>query len=257
MRVLLAHEGREHRKQAMYALQNGMSQCGIDATVTGTWYQGEFDVVVGWNHCPIEHPRTLLLEAGYVNGDMADYTEGRLRFISTSWNQLHGKSDGFTRPRPSDRWDALNIDMKPWRTEGEYALIMDQHPGDSMSPPENHWREIAESLQSRIQVHVRPHPLIDTNKQRSSLLDELVMASCAVTWSSTAAIESVINGVPTIAFSEYCIAYPVCSHDLSQSLYVGERDQWAYDLAYRQWTLDELRSGEAWEHLWPADYETN
>jgi hypothetical protein len=27
------------------------------------------------------------------------------------------------------------------------------------------------------------------------------------------------------------------------------REQWLNDLAYTQWTLEELKSGEAWKHL--------
>jgi len=64
---------------------------------------------------------------------------------------------------------------------------------------------------------------------------------------------SEIPGVPTIVLGE-AVSAPLSSSSLGdieapRLAKFSQRLQWAADLAYCQWTIDEFRSGEAWPHL--------
>lgn len=86
---------------------------------------------------------------------------------------------------------------------------------------------------------------------RGSFADDLENARLVVTFNSNSAVESVIAGVPAIAMDMGSMAWPVTAHMLEDvnSPVRCDRTQWAHDLAYTQWNLDEMRSGEAWAHL--------
>lgn len=45
------------------------------------------------------------------------------------------------------------------------------------------------------------------------------------------------------------MAWPVTAHSLLEPLVMPEREWWAHDLAWTQWSLAELASGEAWAAL--------
>ena len=232
----------------MDSLRDGLMAHGI----LGADDPESADFVVTWGHSlPTmqPHPNHLYLEAGYINGHSGNYRRDRLRFVSASWGALHGRAITVGPECPPDRFKLLEIQLRPWRTPvRSRALVCGQHPGDKMSPPESRFRMIVGEAH-RIYDHVdyRPHPL--TQQNLPPLWYELRDYDVAITWSSTSAVESVLCGVPTVALDQSSIAWPVCSHRLTDPLFLGDRDQWAYDLAYRQWTHDELSDGTAWEWL--------
>ena len=97
----------------------------------------------------------------------------------------------------------------------------------------------------KIPYRIRRHPVNAASK--NTLAEDLEDTRVMVTWCSTSAVEAVLAGVPTVAFDEYSVAWDVTSHDLIEEPWRGDREQWCYDLAYRQWTKGELAGGAAWE----------
>lgn len=215
-----------------------------------------FDFVVWWGDKapPIirdNYPR-LILEAGFINGRSGDYVTDRLQFVSAGWNGLHGRADPGPLDRPPNRWLALGEALLPWRRDGAYFLVCDQHPGDSCAPGESvWWSELDQwsrpDLGSPLPIVYRPHPLLAPNLR--PLARSLSRAAICITWSSTCAIQAVLMGVPTIALDRGSMAWPVTSHGFDEAAYLGDRSQWAYNLAYRQWTHEELADGSAWEYM--------
>jgi len=63
-------------------------------------------------------------------------------------------------------------------------------------------------------------------------------------------VESVIEGVPVFACDKGAMSLDV-SNDIidleNPKLY--NREQWAYNLAYTQWTREEMVEGLPWKHL--------
>jgi len=255
--LLVAKSGvnYEHQRDVMLALRLGMARHGIETRVTSApaYPRIDDDFFVSWGdkiqtqESGVPH---LILECGYINGTGRDYSANRLRFISTSWNRRHGLSDWLWPDEANgERWNALGIELQPWRQDREYVLLLEQHPADSGAPDVTMFRRdiIAECERREWPCRVRYHP---SNHRNERTLDEdLAEASLAITWCSTASVEAVIAGVPTYTLGPGSIAAPVTRHLLEHGPFVGDRGQWANRLAYRQWTVSELADGSAWPHI--------
>ncbi len=252
-----------HQLAAMTALSLGLRAHGIWATIGTDWDAAGFahaaDFVVSWGHTPppegFRRLPWLALEAGHFTDPPspdADYTERRLRFVSAGWNGLGSVADLLPHtPGPTRFW-SFGIDVKPWREAGDTLLVLGQHPNDANAPG----AEVVQGMRARAREYAaakglkmvwRPHPLIQTSAH--SLAQQLETARMAYTWASTAAVESVLAGVPTVCISPDAIAAPVSTRELDARPFVGERLPWLYTLAHRNWTLDELETGAMWAHL--------
>lgn len=88
----------------------------------------------------------------------------------------------------------------------------------------------------------------------SGFQKDLDGARVVVSYSSNALVESVCEGIPTVALSKTSHAWPVSYHKLD---IIGEdsikckfdRKQWLYDCAYTQWKQEEINSGEVHRRL--------
>ena len=82
---------------------------------------------------------------------------------------------------------------------------------------------------------------------------DLQNAWCTVAFTTNGAVDSAINGIPVIAIDPICMAYEISSHELSEieNPKLADRQQWAYNLAYAQWSFPEMSSGECWRHFRP------
>ncbi len=223
---------------------------------------GPCDLNVAWtirkperfgNDAPV-----CIIESGYTcrRDDLIlnenDYLDRRVHNFSISWNNFNQLATWIPEGNPCDRWEKLGIELQPWkRSGGEYVLVLGQTAGDITVCHDyrtflHTMVEFAEASQP-LPVRLRYHPLVKVTEQ--SLSTQLERAAMCVTFSSNAAVEAVIAGVPTMVFSKNSVAYPVTSHILTKGPRYADRQQWANDLAYRQYTLQELRDGTAWEQI--------
>jgi hypothetical protein len=79
---------------------------------------------------------------------------------------------------------------------------------------------------------------------------QLDKAHAVVTHHSNVAVEGLVAGVP--AFAWYGVSSVMGLQDLSKieaPYYPENREQWLNDVAYTQWSVDELRDGICWRHL--------
>jgi len=76
---------------------------------------------------------------------------------------------------------------------------------------------------------------------------------CVVASASNAAVDAIYAGIPVITSDPMSMVYDISSHDLSEVEYPKREQedmcQWFYNLAYSQWTHEEIKSGEAWSHI--------
>ncbi len=182
---------------------------------------------------------------------------------------------------PSDRWqmmrEQLGIDVRPYRSEGDHILVVGQVAKDaSLRGMDITWWLI-DTVNKIRRVSARPvvvrfHPSMkasDGSAVRSNLAEvekvsfsppgrqmrhDLDNAWCCVTYSSGAAIDALIAGVPPICMSPASLGYNICSRNLEDVAYplLPRREQFFNDLAYSQWSLDEIANGTAWTHIWPT-----
>jgi hypothetical protein len=85
---------------------------------------------------------------------------------------------------------------------------------------------------------------------------DLEGAYCTVTYTSGLAIDSVLSGIPTIAYDAGNFAWGISSRlvrDINDIKMVPKEQirAWLRNLAGCQWSGDEMRDGTAWRHLLP------
>jgi hypothetical protein len=200
----------------------------------------------------------IVLETGYVNrGD------GQNHHYAAGFNGLNGRADFRNQSMTDERWKLLNTPLKPY-SRGNNVILCGQVPWDASidltGSDHVKWLKTTASFIQKItnrKIIFRPHPLADLppirgcEHSRVPLTEDLKDAHCVVTFNSNSAVEALIEGKPVFSFDEGSMVWSLCNKsllDLEQPNY-PDRKQWANNLAYAQWTPDEMRQGLAWRHL--------
>lgn len=201
------------------------------------------DVLVIWNRYGGHHEtarqwecagaRVLVAENGYV---------GRGYYALA---QSHHAGAGRWPLGGPERWEALGIDLAPWRESDAPPLILGQRgigePG--IASPQG-W---AERTQRRIGGRIRPHP----GKYPPSVAidDDILASGCVVTWASSAALRALQLGVPVwYDYPQWIGAgasRPLREWGDLERRCDAARLEMFRALAWAQWSLDEIRSGDA------------
>jgi hypothetical protein len=246
-----------HRKLALERVLLGLRRhTSIEVKVEDN-YKGS-ELHLSWGHKG--GANNLVLESGFINNYEADsYSESRNYFTSTVWRGNCNHGEWNFGNRPNDRVLKHNISLYPWKQHEEKALIFYQCSGDKAvaAAPGGYssfMRGLAnESVRSFKEVMLRPHPQQPERAGRrkilkGSLRQALEWADVGISFSSTAAIDCVLNGVPAITFGSFSMAWDVTSHSLDKVIR-PDREQWLNNLMYAQWTHAELESGDFWEQV--------
>lgn len=189
--------------------------------------------------CPV-----LVMENGYLG-------EG---FYALALDQHNGCGDwpvgGAARLRK------LGLKLTAWRQGGDHVLLLPQRgigPRGVAMP--YGWAEqtLAELRTATGRpVLVRPHP--GRTAPAQSLDEALAGAWCCVTWGSGAALKAIVAGKPVFHALAGWIgapaarAYRGAASDL-EDCFTGARRPMLQRLAWAQWSLEEIASGEPIERL--------
>lgn len=159
-----------------------------------------------------------------------------------------GTSDG-------KRFASLGIEIKSWRTAGRHIVVCPQSDDFMRRIVGYNGDWLADITQALLLRTERPlkvrHWQRDKAAAAATLHEDLRDAWALVTWSSAAAIEAILAGIPAVV-SGQCAAKPVSIQmdDIDDADPQGiDRYEWAAVLADNQWTLDEFRRGVAWSAL--------
>ena len=192
---------------------------------------------------------------------------------------------------PPDRWQRIqqeqNIEIKDWRTTGNYILVILQRPGDSslknLLEKHGSYENFLTFTLNEIKKHtdrpirVRMHPLrqdrqlevlknfnIDISEntlgsgQAAGLLEggdglykDFRDAYAVVGFNSNALTESICEGIPTFSMCSSSMAWDCSNKDLKriENPKTYDRQQWLNNLGYCQWREDEIARGDPWYHL--------
>jgi len=141
-----------------------------------------------------------------------------------------------------NRRKKFNIKLKDWKNGSKILLIpAAKNPLDYHN--EQGWNEkVVKEL-----MGLTKREILVKAKKTNGLGDALNDVYCLVSHTSVAAVESVINGVP-VAVSVHNPAYQVGT-DVSKvnNPVTPDRENWLNSLSYSQFTLEELKSGTAWQ----------
>ena len=85
-------------------------------------------------------------------------------------------------------------------------------------------------------------------KTDGSLSEALYKAWATVTYSSGAAIDSLLLGVPAFSLCPASMAWSVTDHELKKidAPTLFDRRPWLDQLAHSQWAISEIESGAVW-----------
>lgn len=210
------------------------------------------------------------------------------RWSWTSYFQDDG--DYNNKDCPNDRWLQIqkdqNIEIKDWRTSGEYILVLLQRPGDTslrklIDKHETYEKFITYTINeirkyTDRKIIIRPHPSrkqdqlkiieklnltgIEISQTPSvsgslsggeGLYKDFSQAWAVVGFNSNALTESICEGIPTFSMCASSMAWECSNKDLKhlENPLMFERQQWLNNLGYCQWREDECLSGSPIIHL--------
>ena len=178
----------------------------------------------------------------------------------------------------SDRATLLNLEVKPWRTDGEYILIAGQHDKSlqwqTMPRMSNWFLNTYDEIRKHTDrpIIFRPHPrcrlehiergLKNVYRQEprhvTNTYDDFDMGFdnvwATISYSSNPGIHSIIEGVPAFV-STHSLAYPAGNdidflHTIEQPL-MPDRTQWLNDYAHTEYTIEEIAAGLPLKNLTP------
>lgn len=247
-----------HQNQQCNAILKGLKSLGVSATYqTNPFLKPKTKRVACWGWRLGKQLRqaghdVLVMEHGYI-GD-------RFKHTSLCWNGLNGHGR-FAEYDIDDgkRFSEHGGVIRPWRSGGDYALIMGQLAGDMslngryMAPVYDEWARRILNAEKGLKVHLRNHPVAikkrvsyriknASESPAPSLKEALDGALFSICLNSNSSVDSVLNGTPCITMDRGSMAYDVCGHDIGH-IVRPKREIWAYALAFKQFTQAEIESG--------------
>lgn len=214
--------------------------------------------------------RTVILDKPYTRNPPGCEDKPRYWMSRVSVDTLHPTSYFQRKPRNPDRWANLRIPVKPYLLKhmsnrgfilfdgasNKYCLWQDLPP----------WPEWGQQIVDKIGEHTkriivyRPRPSHNLAPivHRASLStrpieEDFAYAGIVVSHGGNIGYDSVIRGIPHFAIGDSA-ARPLSQTDWSKldQPYMPteeQRDQWLWDLAYCQWSIDEFAEGTAWRYV--------
>lgn len=165
---------------------------------------------------------------------------------------------------PADRLSRLGLNIEPWKQAGRHIIVagMSAKAAEAEGFGPHAWERATIEQLRRVTdrpIVYRPKPSWTEARALPGAtfepgLEDLprLLADChaVVTHHSNVAIDALMAGIP--AFVADGAASALCFSGLDrieQPWRPDGREQFAADLAYAQWRVAEMRSGDVWRHL--------
>jgi hypothetical protein len=221
------------------AFTQGLERLGYCVFPEVTTRPDKTDVLVIWNRYRENARAADAFEFHGLPVLIAENAAWGNEFQGERWYSIarnyHNTAGGFP-VGDSTRWDALGVDLPAFRAGGDEVVILPQRgigpPGVAMPLGWPDW------ARKESGGRVRPHPGVN---RCVPLEDDLARARCVWTWGSGAAIKALLWGIPVRSWMPG---------------WVGEQDNTEEGrlamfrrLAWAQWRLGEIKSGEAFTRL--------
>lgn len=273
-RLTIFTNRQDYQESHAGALQAGLAAHGIKTSVVRTAFppgrvRDRHVACWGWRPGRMLQKMghdVLVMERGYISAP-GDPERRRFDWTSLGWNGLNGRAKRYTTETNPERF-ARNFGglMQPWKSGGDYVLLIGQVPGDASLGGMDLGRWYEETAQAAhkaygLPVRFRAHPVAIKRGHRRTLRYAKALevpaaaafagAAVVVTFNSNTAVESVLAGVPTVTLDMGSMARDVTAHKIGD-ITRPDRSEWAARLAWCQFELAEIRSGFAWEHVRPT-----
>lgn len=223
----------------MAAFTLGLERCGYTVLNEVTTRPKKGDILVTWNRIRDGQRAACAFESRGLPVLVTENASWGNDFLGGHWYSLardyHNTAGRFPYGGP-ERWDALGVDLMPWRTGGDEVVILPQRGiGPSGVAMPCGWPQRARAATGG---RIRAHP---GTRTCMPLQDDLARALRVMTWGSGAAIKALLWGIPV-------------QSDMPG--WIGEQDNTDTDrlamfrrLAWAQWRLSEIETGEPFARL--------
>ena len=274
---------RNRKTEVLQAFVQGCESQGLKtlAQTANAVIPCRLAVILGWVGAKIKGPHIQLRQSVIdtqrehnrsvmaIDGSCFKFADVHNVFLRYSIDGVYyGRSNYANEASSADRWNeiknSLNLDLHPWRGNGDHILICLQRDGGwSMKGLDmRQWAlETVRTVRQYSQrpIRIRPHPkfpvdlgelagdtTITFSHKASTLDQDLTNAWASVFFNSSSCVASVLRGVPVFASDDDCVAWSVANHDLSviEQPVMPERNQWLWDLSAAHWTDEQSRRGD-------------
>lgn len=178
----------------------------------------------------------------YIYCDHSFFSQTRYSYYRLIKNGRHTHK---TKDYDDDRWRKLGIEVQPWRTSGKHIVVvpMSSFVGEFEGIDPKVW--LAEIV-GQIANFTDREILIKPKDSEQSLDATLANAHALVAYDSNAAVDAAIRGIPVFTAADNA-AFAVSSPFINniETPEMPERQQWLNNLAYQQFTHDEIKRGYA------------
>lgn len=203
----------------------------------------------------------VVMDLGYWVRDSRKRMKG---YNKVTVNSRHPDAYFQKRPHGSGRFDRLGLTIAPWRECGKHILVcgMSAKAANAAGLRFLEWENaIVKEIRkvSDRPIVFRPKPsrkggvaYISGTEQFPDhwpIQDCLQDAHICVARHSNACADALLAGVPVHCEEGVASAMSTPIAEIENPRMPDGRQQWANDVAYCQWTLDEINKGECWAHL--------
>lgn len=283
MKLVYWAAGKRYEKALADMLVDGAAVAGIDLVIKATdQYRGpEHDgaLILGvvkreilWDHQAARRP-LVLIDKGYCR-DRIVGTDGVASpaWWRMCWQDVHPTAYLMKQSRPGDRWEKMGLRLRermPIPRGGGHVLLIGSsakfHETMRLTDPTAWGRQVVKALSRHgfDRVTYRPKPSwkyaepipgsVFDHGGKTSIAGALAGAHCSITYASIGCVDSISAGVPCITLGNG-VSRPISSNfmkDTPDPFWAPrpQREQWAANLAYSNFTPAEIADGTAWKIL--------
>lgn len=252
------------------AMSTGIARMGDHVELRNSWHYSkpEADIAVFYGLSKAllkdysQSPRrAVFIDLGYWA------REGQEGSHKITVNSRHPTSYFQRKAHEPTRFGRLGISIKPWQTNGRSVMVVGMSAKAALAQgfqPEEWERQTIAALRTitKRPIIYRPKPNwagaqpIDGaefqrgNPQGTDVHTKLQDVFCVVTHHSNVAVDALLMGVPVFSIEGIASVLSTKSLEKVETPMRPEgREQWAYDAAYTQWNVSEMRAGVPWRHL--------
>jgi hypothetical protein len=233
-----------YERQPLFA--TGLQRLGYEVRNTLTESPREGDILVTWNRIQDgDRCARIFSDLGFPVVVVENATWGNW-FAGEKWYTMARDFHNVAGKFPiygNERWDSLNVELAPFREEGETVILPSRGIGPSVHRMPSNWVERMRSQYADARPRLRAHP---GQNQGIELMVDLRQCCRVVTWGSGAAVKALIGGIKVDSYMPDWIG--ACENT--------EMDRLAMlrSLAWGQVRLSEIESGAAFERVlaWAA-----
>jgi hypothetical protein len=153
-----------------------------------------------------------------------------------------------------ERFRAIGVELKPWREKGSYVLICPNRSfGVGAQVMRSDWAASTArrlSRETKREIRTRAHP--GNNAPQRSIEEDLTYAWAVVVWSSSVAVHSLLAGIPTFIEAPWQVLKRAGASGKVDDPIVPDRLPHFERMAWHQWTVKEIESGEPFRALLSA-----